>query len=1110
MRSILSNLLASERLAWRHWAPPLLLTGLSCFGGVSHAGEIRAASGAASLGSRVNGGAACLRGHCAISGGTRSGKNLFHRFSHFDTRGSITGVSLKNGSASAVVLGVTNPMGMFLDKTLSLQNPARLFVLSPGGVHLGGGAGFINAPQIQLSTATGLKVGESWFDVANTTAPVAAGLSGELSASSLGLKTDAGSLSQLNRDGNGDIVLQGGLLTIDQDLFLDSQGGDVALDQVAVHSDGGIFRAKGQAIRLMDAQIDMSSSSANGGLVLLESVEATSVSGASAIWANGATGGTIDLLGGSVVVDGSSQIRADGTIQAGEIRIGGDIRGANPGIRTASTTFLGDDVVISANGLDQGNGGRIIIWSDDNTAMLARLEAQGGANGGDGGFIETSSAGVISFGDVVPSVGAPKGTGGFWLIDPKELIVCEASACKSSDQKVSVNPDGSLSYSPADDQETSYISSTAVEGALESNGSVILEAETRVWVQEAANITPSLDSSESALLVLRTTSGQPVDGVSGPITPEIRVDGEISPFDKSGTLNVLIESAGNVVLNGGITTALSSDLSSSVDILASGQVEINNSIYAGSIKVSGSSIDVGANASDALIRSLDLMSTPGVPASLVQLTATTGDLLFKSPVMDVYAENGVFEAGKDIKNLAKGGKIRGVSSLAFRSNQFSAPTRDGSEPGPGPGVDRIIDLSNMYLETPSVSFEGGGAVVAAFNTPQLQEAVAKEVGSDLATTFGGSVTNIEGSIDTTNEGNDLTITKLDASDSYVEISNNGRIFLGGSGTDDDPNIKIGRGGFIVSTSVFNQGFTSDPSAAVDNVVKVLGSAKVLVGGFDGSALENGYLSDDGLYELTLGANQISNFGSINVRDSILNLKLQPYGGTVSGTKTSFYSQPVFRAEPGSRINLEKVASSGGGQLWLDFDSSSNVFLGNSYPLYQFDDSSILSGVGVVRKLPGQEALTRFASGSVIAPGTESQVGGIEFTGFGSGELAQNSNGAANLVQGLLFEPGAIIEIDVSDSPLAVNEVDTANPNGVKFASDFVEFASKTTPWFYEGNESIGPQGPTLRVQLLDEFPSVPSEKTFLSALRGQIVNSSYFVADLSSGGYGLSPRVNLP
>ena len=64
-------------------------------------------------------------------------------------------------------------MGMFLDKTLSLQDPARLFVLSPGGVHLGAELDY-QCPQIQLSTATGA-VGEL-VDVANTTAPVAAGL----------------------------------------------------------------------------------------------------------------------------------------------------------------------------------------------------------------------------------------------------------------------------------------------------------------------------------------------------------------------------------------------------------------------------------------------------------------------------------------------------------------------------------------------------------------------------------------------------------------------------------------------------------------------------------------------------------------------------------------------------------------------------------------------------------------------------------------------------------------------------------------------------------------------------------------------------------------------
>ena len=116
MRTILKSVGPLAPLPLRRWGAPLLLSGLSCFGfgGALQAGQIRAERGPSNLGSLVNGGSACLQGHCAISGGTRSGSNLFHRFSHFDTRGSITGVSLQNGSASAVVLGVTNPLGCLL------------------------------------------------------------------------------------------------------------------------------------------------------------------------------------------------------------------------------------------------------------------------------------------------------------------------------------------------------------------------------------------------------------------------------------------------------------------------------------------------------------------------------------------------------------------------------------------------------------------------------------------------------------------------------------------------------------------------------------------------------------------------------------------------------------------------------------------------------------------------------------------------------------------------------------------------------------------------------------------------------------------------------------
>ena len=47
-----------------------------------------------SLSTKVNGSLheSCRSGICKISGGTLSGKNLFHRFKGFDTRGGIDGV----------------------------------------------------------------------------------------------------------------------------------------------------------------------------------------------------------------------------------------------------------------------------------------------------------------------------------------------------------------------------------------------------------------------------------------------------------------------------------------------------------------------------------------------------------------------------------------------------------------------------------------------------------------------------------------------------------------------------------------------------------------------------------------------------------------------------------------------------------------------------------------------------------------------------------------------------------------------------------------------------------------------------------------------------------
>jgi len=217
----------------------LVLGGLSCLAPAA-AGEITAAGGPLSLGTSVNGGASCSAGACAIGGGTKAGANLFHRFSAFDTRGGISGVQFATQGQRLLIVGVTNPLGSFLDKPIGMSSPAGLIWLSPGGIQLGTGVSFSNVPDLRLSTASGLRfAGGGPFDVMSTTAAGLAGLTGDPLPGSSGLITDPAALSAVGLSANGDITLAGGLLTVDNSLLLDAQGGHVLLQGGGLTATGG-------------------------------------------------------------------------------------------------------------------------------------------------------------------------------------------------------------------------------------------------------------------------------------------------------------------------------------------------------------------------------------------------------------------------------------------------------------------------------------------------------------------------------------------------------------------------------------------------------------------------------------------------------------------------------------------------------------------------------------------------------------------------------------------------------------------------------------------------------------------------------------------------------
>ena len=138
--------------------------------------------------------------------------------------------------------------------------------------------------------------------------------------------------------------------------------------------------------------------------------------------ADGAPGGEIRITGADIRLEGAS-IDASGAGGGGTIRIGGDLRGQGDMLR--ARTLSGDaDTRIAADALQTGDGGLIILWSNEATRFGGRLSARGGPQGGDGGLVEVSGRDWLSYNGRT-NTSAPAGATGTLLLDPINLAIVD-------------------------------------------------------------------------------------------------------------------------------------------------------------------------------------------------------------------------------------------------------------------------------------------------------------------------------------------------------------------------------------------------------------------------------------------------------------------------------------------------------------------------------------------------------------------------------------------------------------------------------------------------------------------------------------------------------------
>ncbi|MEG0558019.1 MAG: filamentous hemagglutinin N-terminal domain-containing protein, partial [Comamonas sp.] len=147
-------------------------------------------------------------------------------------------------------------------------------------------------------------------------------------------------------------------------------------------------------------------------------------------------GGRVFIEARDITLAAGSRIEATGATGGGTVLVGGQAKGAGD-MYQATTVTMAEGASIDASATSKGDGGTVVLWSNIHdasakTTAQGQIAARGGAQGGNGGFVETSGASLKVDGiRVDTSAAAGKGgVTGEWLLDPYDLIV-DASAAST-------------------------------------------------------------------------------------------------------------------------------------------------------------------------------------------------------------------------------------------------------------------------------------------------------------------------------------------------------------------------------------------------------------------------------------------------------------------------------------------------------------------------------------------------------------------------------------------------------------------------------------------------------------------------------------------------------
>jgi filamentous hemagglutinin family protein len=661
-----------------------------------------------------------------ITGGQSSGNggNLFHSFQEFGIKPEQTANFLANPTLQNILGRVTGGNASIINGLIQVTGGnANLFLMNPAGFVFGNNSS-LNVPgAFTATTANGIGFGNSWFNALgnNDYAALVGNPNGfAFTMNQPGAIINFGNLTV--GAGQNLALLGGNVANIGQ---LKAPGGQILVTSVPgenlvrLSQPGNLLSLEIQALpsnqpnnwtfpiaslpELLTVGNGNTGLTANSdGTVQLTGSNdklpatpgTTIVSGK--VDVSSQTGGTVNILGKQVAVIGAN-INASGTNGGGNVRIGGDYQGKGT-LPNSDRTFISSDSLISADSLVNGNGGRVIVWGDKITGFFGNITARGGANSGNGGFVEVSGKeNLIYRGNT--DLTAKKGSIGNLLLDPTDINIVAGTGASE---------DGFLPNILQGDTPATF---TISQQALESqNAAVTLQATNNINIANGVSLN-FVNDGGGAIAFTADADNNGTGSFTMDSTQSINTNGR--------DINI----SGASLLLGNINTSVNGERQNfgnggNVTLSASGKINAGDIITTGSgfETVNGGNINVTSTGGAITLGNLDTSATNSNTFSDSKVTGGSVSI----------------NSAKDANNPNTGIEVASIKTEAIATGSgygYAASATGGAVTLETSGSGNVRVTGTIPGQTNSISTVGSGSTGAT------------DVNGSVTIQHGGGITN---------------------------------------------------------------------------------------------------------------------------------------------------------------------------------------------------------------------------------------------------------------------------------------------------------------------------------------------------------------------------------